>query len=143
MAGTNFTMVPYRGGTTQITGILAGDIPLGMESINVSLPLWRELEAAGLTMYGQMTAGSWIYIGTQGILQGTYETLAELGIGDDIFPISARTGEGVEALSDHLVSLVPEGPFQRRCWVCHAREKHSVRKTYDFSWRNTNGPTQS
>src|ERR671914_3036138 len=38
-----------------------------------------ELEAAGLTMYGQMTAGSWIYIGTQGILQGTYETLAECG----------------------------------------------------------------
>jgi tripartite-type tricarboxylate transporter receptor subunit TctC len=42
MAGTNFTMVPYRGGTTQVTGILAGDIPLGMESINVSLPLWRD-----------------------------------------------------------------------------------------------------
>ncbi len=42
MAGTNFTMVPYRGGTTQITGILAGDVPLGMESINVSLPLWRD-----------------------------------------------------------------------------------------------------
>jgi tripartite-type tricarboxylate transporter receptor subunit TctC len=42
MAGTNFTMVPYRGGTTQITGILAGDIALGMESINVSLPLWRD-----------------------------------------------------------------------------------------------------
>jgi tripartite-type tricarboxylate transporter receptor subunit TctC len=42
MAGTNFTMVPYRGGTTQITGILAGDVALGMESINVSLPLWRE-----------------------------------------------------------------------------------------------------
>ncbi|RMH39725.1 MAG: urocanate hydratase [Deltaproteobacteria bacterium] len=44
------------------------------------VPAWatfdtfRELEAAGLTMYGQMTAGSWIYIGTQGILQGTYET---------------------------------------------------------------------
>ncbi len=37
---------------------------------------FRELEAKGLTMYGQMTAGSWIYIGTQGILQGTYETLA-------------------------------------------------------------------
>jgi tripartite-type tricarboxylate transporter receptor subunit TctC len=42
MAGTNFTTIPYRGGTTQITGILAGDIPLGMESVNVSLPLWRE-----------------------------------------------------------------------------------------------------
>jgi urocanate hydratase len=39
---------------------------------------FRELEAAGLMMYGQMTAGSWIYIGTQGILQGTYETFAEL-----------------------------------------------------------------
>jgi urocanate hydratase len=38
---------------------------------------FRELEHAGLTMYGQMTAGSWIYIGTQGILQGTYETFAE------------------------------------------------------------------
>ena len=37
---------------------------------------FRELEAAGLTMYGQMTAGSWIYIGTQGIVQGTYETFA-------------------------------------------------------------------
>ncbi|MGW4533800.1 urocanate hydratase [Nocardia sp. NPDC004340] len=39
-------------------------------------PEFRRLEAAGLTMYGQMTAGSWIYIGTQGILQGTYETFA-------------------------------------------------------------------
>jgi urocanate hydratase len=37
---------------------------------------FRELERLGLTMYGQMTAGSWIYIGTQGILQGTYETFA-------------------------------------------------------------------
>jgi urocanate hydratase len=40
--------------------------------------VFRELEKAGLMMYGQMTAGSWIYIGTQGILQGTYETFAEL-----------------------------------------------------------------
>ncbi len=39
-------------------------------------PEFRRLEAQGLTMYGQMTAGSWIYIGTQGILQGTYETFA-------------------------------------------------------------------
>ena len=47
------------------------------------VPAWatweqfRELERQGLTMYGQMTAGSWIYIGAQGILQGTYETIAE------------------------------------------------------------------
>jgi len=48
------------------------------------VPAWatwdrfRDLEDRGLTMFGQMTAGSWIYIGTQGILQGTYETLAEV-----------------------------------------------------------------
>ena len=48
------------------------------------VPAWsspdhfRELESLGLTMYGQMTAGSWIYIGTQGILQGTFETFAEV-----------------------------------------------------------------
>lgn len=41
-------------------------------------PKFRELEELGLIMFGQMTAGSWIYIGTQGILQGTYETLAEV-----------------------------------------------------------------
>ena len=40
---------------------------------------FRELEERGLTMFGQMTAGSWMYIGTQGILQGTYETLAAVG----------------------------------------------------------------
>jgi tripartite-type tricarboxylate transporter receptor subunit TctC len=53
MAGTNFSMVPYRGGTTQITGILAGDIPLGMESINVSLPLWRDKK---LKIFGLVSA---------------------------------------------------------------------------------------
>jgi urocanate hydratase len=49
------------------------------------VPAWanwetfRDLERKGLTMFGQMTAGSWIYIGTQGIVQGTYETFAEAG----------------------------------------------------------------
>jgi urocanate hydratase len=41
-------------------------------------PEFRRLEQLGLTMYGQMTAGSWIYIGTQGIVQGTYETFAAI-----------------------------------------------------------------
>jgi urocanate hydratase len=41
-------------------------------------PEFRRLEAEGLMMYGQMTAGSWIYIGTQGILQGTFETFAAI-----------------------------------------------------------------
>lgn len=54
-------------------------------SNSMLVPRWatwdefRRLEALGLTMYGQMTAGSWIYIGTQGILQGTYETFVECG----------------------------------------------------------------
>ena len=58
--------------------------PRVLISNSMLVPKWadwetfRELEHAGLTMYGQMTAGSWIYIGTQGILQGTYETLAEV-----------------------------------------------------------------
>ncbi len=54
---------------------------------------FRELERAGLTMFGQMTAGSWIYIGTQGILQGTYET----------FVAAARRHFGTEDLAGRLV----------------------------------------
>jgi len=58
------------------------DAPRVLIANALIVPKWatwdefRRLEAKGLTMYGQMTAGSWIYIGTQGILQGTYETLA-------------------------------------------------------------------
>jgi len=58
------------------------EAPRVLISNSMIVPQWatwdefRRLEALGLTMYGQMTAGSWIYIGTQGILQGTYETLA-------------------------------------------------------------------
>ncbi len=55
--------------------------------------VFRDLEAKGLMMYGQMTAGSWIYIGTQGILQGTYETFAQAG----------RTHFGSDDLSGRLV----------------------------------------
>ena len=59
-------------------------VPRVLISNAMLVPKWADwetfwkLEAAGLTMYGQMTAGSWIYIGSQGILQGTYETLGEL-----------------------------------------------------------------
>ncbi len=58
------------------------DAPRVLIANSLLVPAWatwdefRRLEALGLTMYGQMTAGSWIYIGTQGILQGTYETFA-------------------------------------------------------------------
>ena len=58
--------------------------PRVLISNSMLVPKWanwehfRELDKKGLMMYGQMTAGSWIYIGSQGILQGTYETLAEI-----------------------------------------------------------------
>src|SRR6201997_3157800 len=58
------------------------DAPRVLIANAMLVPAWgdwehfRKYEALGLTMYGQMTAGSWIYIGTQGILQGTYETFA-------------------------------------------------------------------
>lgn len=61
------------------------DAPRVILSNSMLVPKWatwdvfRELDAKGLMMYGQMTAGSWIYIGTQGILQGTYETFASAG----------------------------------------------------------------
>jgi urocanate hydratase len=55
--------------------------------------VFRDLEAKGLMMYGQMTAGSWIYIGTQGILQGTYETFAQAG----------RTHFGTDDLAGRLL----------------------------------------
>jgi urocanate hydratase len=60
-----------------------GDAPRVLISNSMLVPAWAtwehfyELDRKGLMMYGQMTAGSWIYIGTQGILQGTYETFAE------------------------------------------------------------------
>src|SRR6186713_3061926 len=60
------------------------DAPRVLISNSQLVPHWanwdnfRELEDKGLTMYGQMTAGSWIYIGSQGIVQGTYETYAEV-----------------------------------------------------------------
>ena len=61
------------------------DAPRVLIANSLLVPKWatwdefRRLEALGLTMYGQMTAGSWIYIGTQGILQGTYQTFAAAG----------------------------------------------------------------
>lgn len=60
------------------------DAPRVLISNSMLVPKWadwktfRDLEDKGLTMYGQMTAGSWIYIGSQGIVQGTYETYAEV-----------------------------------------------------------------
>ncbi len=73
--------------------------PRVLISNSMLVPKWatwdefRRLEALGLTMYGQMTAGSWIYIGSQGILQGTYETFAEAARRH----FSAKGGDGTLA----------------------------------------------
>ncbi|MCI2429754.1 urocanate hydratase [Candidatus Acetothermia bacterium] len=81
------------------------DAPRVLIANSLLVPHWaswekfRELEQKGLIMYGQMTAGSWIYIGTQGILQGTYETLASVAkehFGGSLkrkFVLSAGLGE--------------------------------------------------
>ena len=66
---------------------------------------FRRLEDLGLTMYGQMTAGSWIYIGTQGILQGTFETFA--AVADKL--VSRRASQARPSLRDGLVPRPPQG----------------------------------
>src|SRR5207247_268296 len=87
---------------------------------------FRRLEAEGLTMFGQMTAGSWIYIGTQGILQGTYQTCAAaregraLSVGlqgnaAELVPALAARGERFDLVTDQtaahdpLTGYVPAG----------------------------------
>src|SRR6476659_3042559 len=65
-----------------------------------SWPEFRRLEALGLTMYGQMTAGSWIYIGSQGIVQGTYETFA--AVADTIAGREAGHGQSGGSLAGTL-----------------------------------------
>jgi urocanate hydratase len=65
-----------------------------------SWPEFRRLEHLGLTMYGQMTAGSWIYIGTQGILQGTYETFAA---------VAAKLGGGLPGAASLAGTLTVTG----------------------------------
>ncbi|ROT31747.1 urocanate hydratase [Micromonospora sp. HM5-17] len=64
-------------------------------------PEFRRLEQLGLTMYGQMTAGSWIYIGTQGILQGTYETFAAVAA-----KLAARRAAGQQPSDNSLAGTL-------------------------------------
>lgn len=78
------------------------------------VPMWstfdefRRLEAAGLTMYGQMTAGSWAFIGGQGILQGTYETFVAAGAKPGTLVVSAGLGNmgNAQALAGKMAGAV-------------------------------------
>ena len=107
---------------------------------------FRELEKAGLMMYGQMTAGSWIYIGTQGILQGTYETFASAarvhyGAGADLqaarFVVSGgprRHGRRAAARRDHgggvfLGIDVDPTRIQRRLETRYLDERRAISTT--------------
>src|SRR3989454_4776948 len=82
--GENETLLVQSGKPVGVFRTHAG-APRVLIANALLVPRWatwdefRRLEAAGLTMFGQMTAGSWIYIGTQGILQGTYQTFAAAG----------------------------------------------------------------
>ena len=102
---------------------------------------FRELERAGLTMYGQMTAGSWIYIATQGIIQGTYETFAEAArqhfsgclrgtAHPDRRP--GRDGRRPAAGGDHERGRLPGhrgGPGPRRAAPCRRLRRRGHRPT--------------
>jgi urocanate hydratase len=92
------TLLVQSGKPVGVLGTHA-DAPRVLLANSNLVPRWAtwetfwDLEARGLLMYGQMTAGSWIYIGTQGILQGTYETFAQ----------AARTHFGADDLAGRLV----------------------------------------
>ena len=99
------------------------DAPRVLISNAMLVPKWatwdefRRLEALGLTMYGQMTAGSWIYIGTQGILQGTYETFAACA--EKYFGGSTggkTSGDG--RTRRHGWGAAARGDDERRCVSC-------------------------
>jgi urocanate hydratase len=84
LLGEDETMLVQSGKPVGVFGTHPG-APRVLIANSLLVPRWatwdefRRLEGLGLTMYGQMTAGSWIYIGTQGILQGTYQTFAAAG----------------------------------------------------------------
>ena len=75
---------------------------------------FRRLEAEGLTMFGQMTAGSWIYIGTQGILQGTYQTFAAAGEKHFGSPVARRTDGADGGARRHGRRAAARGDARRR-----------------------------
>jgi len=104
------------------------DAPRVLISNAMLVPKWatweefRRLEALGLTMFGQMTAGSWIYIGTQGILQGTYETFAACA--RKHFPgsagVSPASGEPASGRSPRPKDGSETGPPEGEAAVPHA-----------------------
>jgi len=94
---------------------------------------FRELEKKGLIMYGQMTAGSWIYIGTQGILQGTFETFAELARQNNFKDLSGKlvvtAGLGGMGGAQPLAVTMNNGVA-----LCIEVDKERIEKRLQFSY---------
>ena len=123
------------------------DAPRVLLANSLLVPKWadwdyfRDLENKGLMMYGQMTAGSWIYIGTQGILQGTYET----------FTAAAQTHYGTDSLAGRLIVTAGLGGMggaqplavTMNEGVCLAAEveKERIQKRLDTRYLDVFAPT--
>ncbi|MCC7477797.1 urocanate hydratase [bacterium] len=97
---------------------------------------FREYERMGLTMYGQMTAGSWIYIGSQGILQGTYETLAEVARkhfgGSLAGTLTLTAGLGGMGGAQPLAVTMNGGVA-----LCIEIDEYRIRRRYDTAYLDT------
>jgi urocanate hydratase len=88
-------------------------------------PEFRRLEKLGLTMYGQMTAGSWIYIGTQGILQGTYETFAAVAA-KRFGGLAGRHAHADRGVRRHGRGAAARGDHERRRLPDRRRRPHAA-----------------
>jgi tripartite-type tricarboxylate transporter receptor subunit TctC len=110
MAGINLTQVPYKGGTTQITGILAGDIQLGMESANVAIPLWRDNKIKILGMTGGKRLSIAPEIPTVG------ETLPgfDLGIWQSVVAPAGTPKEIIARLYASLARVMANGEVRQK-----------------------------
>jgi tripartite-type tricarboxylate transporter receptor subunit TctC len=110
MAGTKLTMVPYKGGTTLITGLLAGDIPLGFESANVALPQWRagKIKILGTTYARRLAAAPEIPL--------ISETLPgfDLGIWQSIVAPAGTPREIVDRLYTALAKIMTTAEVRDR-----------------------------
>jgi urocanate hydratase len=135
------------------------DAPRVIISNSMLVPHWanwdvfRDLEAKGLTMYGQMTAGSWIYIGSQGIVQGTYETFGEAArqhFGDSLkntLSVTAGLGGmgGAQPLAitmnegTALIAEVEEWRIKKRLETRYLDEMETdIDKAIDRAWKYRN-----
>jgi tripartite-type tricarboxylate transporter receptor subunit TctC len=110
MAGVNLTQVPYKGGTTQITGILAGDIELGMESANVAIPLWQEKKIKILAL----TGGNRLSIAPE--IPTVAETLPgfDLGIWQSVVAPAGTPKEIVDKLYASLAKVMANDEVKKK-----------------------------